>query len=113
MADLEKIPTELEFHYLKTNNYRTFHVDGAFGGLTPKGDIYMTTFVERAVTPQKVLLKLNQDGTLGEELRREGKEGIIREIEAGLILDIKTAEVIRDWLANKIDEAKKLLPLRK
>ena len=34
-----KEPRELEIHFLKTKGYRSYHIDGAFGGLTPKGKI--------------------------------------------------------------------------
>lgn len=97
------IPSDIAFHYLKTYNYRTYHVDGIFGGPTPNGNIYMELFVERMPTPREVHHKVNQDGTLGEEIQRAGKEGLVREIEAGLVFDLATAEQIQKWLSNKID----------
>jgi len=97
---------EITLHYLKTSNYRSFHVDGVFGGPTPKGNIYMEFFIERAVTPQKILHEVTEKGLLGKELSREGKIGIIREVEAGAIMDIATAELLRDWLDSKIRSLK-------
>ena len=32
----------------------------------------------------------------------EGKDGIIREIECGLVMDIPIAKTLRDWLDDKI-----------
>ena len=97
------IPEKIAFHYLKTNTYRTYHVDGIFGGPTPNGNIYMELFTERMPTPKEVSHKVNKDGTLGEEIQREGKEGLIREIEAGIVFDLATAEQIQKWLTKKID----------
>ena len=100
---------EVDFHYLKMPGYRTYHVDGFFGGLTPRGTLYMELFVERAVTPQLVRHKIADDGTLGEEVKREGKSGVVREVECGIALDINAAKSCRDWLDDKIKEHEKLI----
>ena len=97
---------QIEFHYLKTNNYRSFHVDGAYGGITPNGNIYMELFLERAPTPKSVLHEFDEDGSLGKELSRQSKTGLIREVEAGLVLNLATAEAIEKWLAEKIEVLK-------
>jgi len=98
----QKNGQEIEFHYLKTNSYRSFHVDGIFGGITPKGNIYMELFLERAPTPKSIVREFNDDGSLGKELSRQCKTGLIREVEAGVVVDLATAEAIRNWLTNKI-----------
>lgn len=105
----KKTKPEIELHYLKANSYRSFHVDGVFGGITPRGNIYMELFLERSPTPKKTIHKLNDDGLLGKEVSREGKTGLIREIEAGLVLDLATAEIVNDWLAKKIKMLKSLI----
>ena len=102
----EKTKQEIEFHYLKTNNYRSFHADGAFGGVTPRGNIYIELFLEKAPTPQSIIHEINEDGSLGKEVSRQSKTGVIREIEAGIILDLATAESVRNWLTEKIDSLK-------
>lgn len=94
----------VDIHYIKTEGYRSYHVDGLFGGLTPNGLLYMELFLERAATPQIVKHKVAPDGTLGDELERIGKKGVIREIEAGLIMHIGAAKIIRDWLDVRIKE---------
>ena len=98
----------LEIHYLKTANYRSFHIDGVFGGITPSGGIYMELFLQRAPTPKVITHELNDDNSLGKELARESKTGLIREIEAGLIFDLQTAELVQSWLAEKIKTLKSL-----
>jgi len=98
----ESIKQEIEFHYLKMANYRSYHADGVFGGITPQGNIYMELFLERAPTPKSIIHEINEDGSLGRELSRQGKAGLIREIEAGVVLDLATAEVVVNWLTDKI-----------
>lgn len=102
---VQSLPIAL--HYLKTNNYRTFHVDGVFGGPTPRGDIYMELFTERAPTPRVVFHQLKEDFSLGEEISRESKEGVIREVEAGIVMNLHTAEIVNKWLSEKIKKMKK------
>jgi hypothetical protein len=92
----------IDIYYKKTNNYRTYHVDGVFGGVTPRGKFYIELYIDRSPTPQTIRHKIDEDGKIGDEVNREGKEGIIREIEAGLIMDYDVARSIRDWLDAKI-----------
>ena len=105
----KKLPTTLKVHYLKTKNYRTYHVDGIYGGLTPAGNIYMELFVQRSVTPKVCVHEITQDGILGKEIldKREGKECIIREIESGLIMNLEVAKILRNWIDDKIDKYEK------
>lgn len=98
---------QLDFHFLKTPGYRTYYVDGAWGGFTPRGMLYMELFVERNATPQLVryeISKRDDETQTARELLRDGKTGIIREIECGLMLDVRTAKVVRDWLSEKLSE---------
>lgn len=99
----EQIQKKIDIHYLKTKNYRTFHVDGAFGGITPNGKIYTELYIQRYPTPKIVTHEIKNNLVVGDEIKREGKEGIVREIEAGMIMDVEVAKVLRDWLTKKID----------
>ncbi|MEO6940093.1 MAG: hypothetical protein ABI444_08165 [Candidatus Kapaibacterium sp.] len=103
-----KAKPSLEFHFLKTQSYRTYHVDGAFGGLTPRGGIYIEFYVERLPTPNLLRQEMNEDGTLGNILATESKHGVIREIECGVALDLTTAEALQEWLGNRITELRGL-----
>ncbi len=95
---------ELIFHYIKTNNYKTYYADGIFGGITPKGKLYMEPFIERGATPRQVKHTLMDDGSLDSGTIVEGKKDIIREIECGILMDIENAKALRDWLNSKIEE---------
>ncbi len=106
-------PKEMEFHFLKTNNYRSFYIDGAFGGITPSGLLAMDLFLERRPTPRKMIHAIEENGKLGSVIEKETKEGIIREIECGLIMNIDTAIKIKDWLDGKINEYNKMMKIIK
>lgn len=92
----------VKINYIKTPSYRSYHADGAYGGVTPKGNIYCEFFIDRNVTPQVVEHALSSDGIIGAVKKTYGKEGIVRQIECGISMDIATAISFRDWLDDKI-----------
>lgn len=101
----------LDIHYLKSPHVRTIHVDGAIGGLTPAARcISMSIFSERWPVPTQITNRLNTDGSVAEEIkdRRVTRRGVIREIEANLILDINTARAMKSWLEEKLGEFERL-----
>jgi len=94
-------PNAVKFHLIKGNYFRVIHADGAIGGITPSREIFLSLYSERGAIPQLVELAINADGSLGEEIKRTGKEGIVREIEVGVMLNSHTAKVIAEWLAKQ------------
>ncbi|AQQ70701.1 hypothetical protein SMSP2_01059 [Limihaloglobus sulfuriphilus] len=100
-------PKSLKFQYLKADTYVTYHVDGVFGGITPKGMVHMDVFTEKFPTPSCVSHELTGEGKLGKEIDRVVRDGVIRELQAGMVMDLMTARQLRDWLSAKIDEAVK------
>ena len=98
----------IEIHYIKDKHYRIYHVDGAFGGFTPKGNLHLSLFVERSPIPQKTIHKITEEGNLGEITDRTSKSGIIREMECGLVMNIETAQQIKDWLEDKLNQFEEL-----
>lgn len=95
-------PSEVEFHYIKSNFFRVIRADGAIGGITPQGNVHMALFSERAAIPQKIVFGVDAAGRLGEELGREGKNGIVREMEVDVVLDKSAAISLIKWLGEKI-----------
>lgn len=93
----------VKFHLVKGNFFRVIHADGVVGGITPSREIFLSLFNERDAIPQLIEQAINADGSLGEEIKRSGKEGIVREIEVGVMLNVKTAKLIADWLLKQAE----------
>jgi len=97
--------TSLKFHYIKSQAFRTIHVDGMIGGPRPKGNGFaFAIFSERVPLPQITEQLVSADGKLG-ELVSEGtvsKEGLIRELEAFLTMDVETAVRVHEWLGKQL-----------
>ena len=98
---------KINFHYIKGANHRTIHCDGVFGGATPRGYISMHCFSERAPLPKMIVQELKEDGTLGEELERETKDGVVRSVEVELLFDQDMAGQIVEWLQRHLTEYQK------
>ena len=91
------------FHYIQSNQFRVIHVDGMIGGPSPAMDgIQMALFSEREPIPLSVAFKLSEDGS-PEEIRREGRDGITREVDVNAIMSIDTAERLGTWLLEQVE----------
>jgi len=106
----QKKRNEVDFIYQKTPTYKNYHADGVFGGITPGGYLHLGFFLERNPIPQKIKMEINPDSTLGKEISQEGKKGIIREFECGVIIDLKTAKKIEKWLKDFIEKHERIFP---
>ncbi|MBN1150546.1 hypothetical protein JXA84_04920 [candidate division WOR-3 bacterium] len=97
----------LKFFYKTNTAYKSHYINGVIGGLTPKGDLKLDFFSENFPVPNSVVHELLENNNLGKEIQRELSEGIIREIECGLVMNLETAKSINQWLTEKIKEIEK------
>ncbi len=91
---------QVEFHYIKAPSYRSIFIDGAHGGMTPKGLLCMNVFQERPAIPQHEIYKVGKTGL--DLISQEGKSGVIRQIEASILMDYNTMKSVQKWLETKI-----------
>ena len=98
----EEFPSSFEFHYLKSNSFRVVHCDGVWGGTTPRGYITMSFYSERAPIPRRIIHEFKPEGILGQETGRDSREGIIREVEVEVMMDLAVAKSLIPWLEEKI-----------
>ena len=100
----------INFHYIKANQFRVIHADGVHGGLHPRGNIQMSFFSERVPIPKRVSHEIDEDGKLGKEIvsERETRDGIVREVEVGVVMGVSEARSLVKWLQQKIRAYEKL-----
>lgn len=100
----DQLPSSIALNYIKSNYFRVVHVDGAMGGFTPRGHLFMSLFSERAPLPD-VIVQAVENGQLGKEIveQRKGSEGIIRELEVGVVMDLNVAKSLLAWLKERVD----------
>jgi hypothetical protein len=100
---------EFEVHYIKNHDFKTIQGNGIFGGLTNSGQIDINFFTERGPIPKKLIYEVEPEtGEIKKEIGRESKNGIIREVHLGVLLDAATAKSIIEWLQEKVDQIEKI-----
>lgn len=99
----------VEVHYIKNGMFRQIHVDGLIGGVTPTAHINLNFYAERLAIPKAETTEIKENG-FGDIVERSpnSKNGVIREIEFGIYLDIRTAESIKRFLEIKLEEIKNM-----
>jgi hypothetical protein len=106
MAD-DEIPEKIEFHYQKSPNYRTIHADGAHGGPTARGYLAITFYNERATIPRRGVRDVSVDAEGQPKLSREriedSLEGVMRQLETTVMLDINAARELIPWLEKQLE----------
>jgi len=99
-------PRKLEFHYQKSPDYRTIHVDGALGGPTARRFLAITFYNERATIPRhtkrEIIGEDDDTLTLGEETVEETLYGALRQLEVTAMLDINAARELLVWLRQQV-----------
>lgn len=98
-------PSQVDIYYERTHSYRLYHVDGAHGGITPRGNLTFDLYVDRPEIPKMIRREVSEHGKLGDEISRGGRKGILRQIECGVVLDFQAAANLHDWLGEMLDRA--------
>lgn len=107
MSEEEKKAEKLAIRYKTSPNYQTYTADGSFGALTPEGRLAMDFYVEKLDTPEFTIHKIEDGKVSNEPMEKRGFEGLTREKQFGLILNINRVHELRDWLNQKLKEADK------
>lgn len=99
---------KLKIKYIFPKDYNPIFVNGAYGGLSPRGDIVVNFFLERPALPNSQTYEIN-DGKIGAEIIEERdpsdlQGSIVRYISHGIILDYKNAKELHRWLGSHIEQ---------
>lgn len=100
------------FHYLKSNHFRVVFAEGAVGGPTPRGHLAFALYNERQAIPRQTAIDF-KDMQPSPERYVEGRQGMVREVEVEVIMDVTAAEAFHEWFGNKLDEMKELIARHK
>lgn len=98
----------VKFIYSKPEDYKLHYINGAYGGLTPRGDLICNFFFEYKELPEEEehiiegdQLKLKPEGI--NTVPRE----VLREMKTGVIMTPDQAEKLASWLTEKVAEFKR------
>ncbi len=98
---------EFKFKYIFADDYNPVYVNGAHGGVTPRGELVVNFYLERQPLPHAITHELNPNGTIGNEADVEPgdlNKSLVRIISNGIVLTYQTARELHYWLGEKIKE---------
>ncbi|MCX6676325.1 MAG: hypothetical protein NTU95_00065 [Methanothrix sp.] len=95
--------SKVRFIYIQPEAREKHFINGAIGGLTPRGEIICNFFLEYRELPdsEEAVIEGGQLRTLVEPV---SEAEIVREIRCSIILDHVKAREIAQWLVGKADE---------
>lgn len=95
----------MRFKYVFPDDYNPVYVNGAYGGISPRGEITMNFYLERSPVPREELRTVNSDGTVGDQVKLNPEDLthiIVRYVSAGVIMSPETARLIYTWLGEHL-----------
>jgi len=98
----------ITFHHIKSNLFRVIHADGVWGGVTPNLNIQLAFYSERNPIPTSVTQEFGENGLPGKLIETTGREGVVREFDASVVISIEVAKVFQEWLGKKIEQAENI-----
>lgn len=107
MSTQNKVTNNLKFKYIYDPSFNPVYTNGMQASLTPKGELTVNFYFERAPLPKTQTYAITSEGTMGDKISSEPNDGndtvaIVRYIESGIILDLESAKALRTLLDNHI-----------
>ena len=102
---------EMTFKYIFTYDYSPVYVNGAHGGVSPRGELVMNFYLERQPLPNAITHEITPAGTIGSETVVEPDDlgrSLVRQVINGVVVNLQTARELNYWLSEKIKEMEAL-----
>lgn len=102
---MSDVPEKVRFSYVIPDGFEPKYANGAYGGVTPRGDLVVSFYQERAAAPKIEIHALSKDGTLGPiEAKPQPIADLERHVVGGVILNEQTVRELHVWLTQKLEE---------
>jgi hypothetical protein len=98
---------EIKFKYIFNYNYNPIYINGAHGGISPRGELIMNFYLERLPLPDSITHEINQNGTMGGEVEMEPedlKNSMVRFVETGVVMNYQNARDLHAWIGERLKE---------
>jgi hypothetical protein len=106
---------EITFKYVFNYNYNPTYVNGAQGGVSPRGEIVIHYYLERPPLPNSITHEITPQGAVGRETAVEPEDmqqSIVRFIDTGVVMNYENARMFHSWLGEKLKEAEAMQEAR-
>ncbi|MBJ6799354.1 hypothetical protein [Geomonas propionica] len=104
---MSKKQNEMTFKYIFTYDYNPVYVNGAHGGISPRGELVINFYLERQPLPNSISHEITQAGTIGPETEVEPSDlgrSLVRQVINGVVVNHQTARELHFWLGEKLKE---------
>jgi hypothetical protein len=99
------------FKYIFTYDYNPVYVNGAHGGISPRGELIANFYLERQPLPNEMTHAITDSGAIG-ELKAVDPENLntslVRYVPCGIVLNYANASNLHQWLGQKISEMEQM-----
>ena len=98
---------QVKFKYIFTYDYNPVYINGAHGGITPRGELVVNFYQERPPLPNSISHEINPNGTIGSEVSvapEDLNQTLVRFITNGVVVNYQTARDLHFWLGEKVKE---------
>lgn len=113
---MSKHDQEITFKYIFKYDYNPAYINGAHGGISPRGEIVANFYLERPPLPNEITHAINADGSIGADVIAADPENldriIVRYVSSGVVLNYQNAKVMHGWLGDRIAELERLMQAR-
>jgi len=99
------------FKYVFTYDYNPVYVNGAHGGVSPRGELVANFYLERQPLPNEITHAVTGAGAIGEVTDVDPKDlnsSMVRYVPCGIVLNYANARDLHKWLGDKISEMERL-----
>ena len=113
---MSKHDSAISFKYIFKYDYNPVYINGAHGGVSPRGEIVANFYLERQPLPNEITHAINPDGTIGADIIDVDPKNlnniIVRYVSSGVVLNHQNAKALHTWLGDKIAELERLMLTR-
>ena len=98
---------EMTFKYIFTYDYNPVYINGAHGGVSPRGELVMNFYLERQPLPNAISHEITPAGSIGQETQVEPTDlgrSLVRQVINGVVVNYQTARELHYWLGEKVKE---------
>lgn len=98
---------EITFKYIFNYSYNPTYVNGAQGGLSPRGEIVVHFYHERPALPNSITHEITPQGAIGHETAVEPEDlaqTMVRFVDTGVVMNYENARMFHVWLGERLKE---------
>jgi hypothetical protein len=110
---MSKHDPSITFKYIFKYDYNPVYVNGAHGGVSPRGEIVANFYLERQPLPNEITHAITPEGAIGADVIAVDPENlnntIVRFVSNGVVLNYQNALALHGWLGSKIAELEQMI----